>query len=244
MMGAMNTAEFSFATELDGFLPYRQRGKVIRLDFEAHQTVKHLIEALGVPHVEVGEVLANGVPVEAGYRPKNGDSIRVRPAPPGCPVEPRFLLDNHLGRLAAYLRMLGFDSLYQNDYQDDQMAAILVHETRILLSRDRRLLMRKAIRYGYCLRSLEPEEQLEEVVRRFDLAGRITPFRRCLRCNGILEPVGKKIVLARLQPLTKKYYQEFVICHACDHVYWKGSHYGRMEAMISRLLKDRNSQVG
>ena len=235
----MNTADFYFTGDLSAFLPRRNSGQAVQLSFAEHQTVKHLIESLGVPHVEIGLVLANGGPVEAGYRPKNGDQIEVRPAPSGCPVEPRFLLDNHLGRLAAYLRMLGFDSLYENDYQDDQLAAVLLDDARILLSRDRRLLMRKVVHYGYCVRSLKPLEQLEEVVRRFDLAGRIQPFRRCLRCNGPLEPVDKAAVLDRLEPLTKRYYEEFVICPACDQIYWKGSHYERMESVISRLLHKR-----
>jgi uncharacterized protein with PIN domain/sulfur carrier protein ThiS len=234
----VNTADFYFTGDLADFLTRQNSGQAVQLSFAEHQTVKHLIESLGVPHVEVGLVLANGAPVEAGYRPKNGDQIEVRPAPAGCPMEPRFLLDNHLGRLAAYLRMLGFDCLYENDYQDDQIAAVLMADSRILLSRDRRLLMRKVVHYGYCVRSLEPLEQLEEVVRRFDLAGRIHPFRRCLRCNGPLEPVDKETVLDRLEPLTKRYYEEFVFCPACDRVYWKGSHYERMESVISRLLQN------
>jgi uncharacterized protein with PIN domain/sulfur carrier protein ThiS len=234
----VNTADFYFTGDLAYFLPRKNSGRAVQLTFAEHQTVKHLIESLGVPHVEVGLVLANGVPVEAGYRPKNGDQIEVRPALAGCPMEPRFLLDNHLGRLAAYLRMLGFDCLYENDYQDDQIAAVLMADTRILLSRDRRLLMRKVVHYGYCVRSLEPLEQLEEVVRRFDLAGRVHPFRRCLRCNGPLEPVDKETVLDRLEPLTKRYYAEFVFCPTCDQVYWKGSHYERMESVISRLLQN------
>ncbi len=240
----MDTIVFAFKENLNDFLAKPQREKPVVVECRGNPTIKHLVEALGVPHVEIGEVTANGKTVSLGERVRSGDRIEVRPAPPGCPTEPRFLLDNHLGRLAVYLRMLGFDCLYRNDFQDAHMAGLLVNDPRILLSRDRRLLMRKVVRFGYCLRSLQPEEQLHEVVRRFRLAGLITPFRRCLRCNGLLEPVSKEAVLERLQPLTKKYYQEFSICRACDQVYWKGSHYERMETMLQRLLRDEAGPAG
>jgi uncharacterized protein with PIN domain len=232
----MNSADFFFIGELNDFLSLKKRGKVVHLFFEEHQSVKHLIEALGIPHVEVGVILSGSTPVGAGYRPKNGDRIEVRPAPPGYPIEPRFILDNHLGRLAAYLRMLGFDCLYKNDYEDSEIAHLLADDPRILLTRDRRLLMRKVVQTGYCLRSLEPNQQLPEVVHRFDLSGRIVPFRRCLRCNGPLEPVSKDAILDRLEPLTKRYFDEFRICRACDQIYWKGSHYEHMQALIVSVM--------
>ena len=233
MMEAMRTAEFLFTRGLEFFLP--QHAAQVRLTFAEHQTVKHLVEALGVPHVEVGEVLEDGQPVGLGARPADGSRIEVRPPGPGCPVAPRFLLDNHLGRLAALLRMLGFDCLYQNNFQDEGLAAILADDARILLSRDRRLLMRKAVLYGYCPRSLDPQVQLGEVVRRFELAGQAQPFHRCLRCNTPLVPVDKAAVLGRLEPLTRRYFDEFALCPHCDQVYWKGSHYERMEGLIASL---------
>lgn len=231
----MNTARFVFFGELNDLLARDRRGQEILLTFARCQTVKHLIESLGVPHVEVGAVTANGQPVGWEYRPQDGDQIEVHPAR-GWEGEPRFILDNHLGRLAAYLRMLGFDSLYENNYSDEELAALLAEDARILLTRDRRLLMRKAVRYGYCLRSLEPQEQLREVVRRFDLLRRARPFHRCLRCNHLLERVEKSAVLDRLEPKTKLYYEEFVRCPVCDQVYWQGSHYERMQAMFAEFL--------
>jgi uncharacterized protein with PIN domain len=146
------------------------------------------------------------------------------------------LLDNHLGRLAAYLRMLGFDCLYHNDYSDEELAEILQHEERILLTRDRRLLMRNVVSHGYCPRSLDSLEQLTEVIQRFELAKRIQPFHRCLRCNHPLEPVSKEAVLDRLEPLTRLYFDEFQICPDCKQIYWKGSHYERMERLIEQII--------
>lgn len=231
----MSTAYFYLHAEMNCFLPRDKRNVTITLSFKGDQSLKHLVESLGVPHTEVGLILVNGQARDLNEITHNGDRIEVRPAAPGCLIEPRFLLDNHLGRLAAYLRMLGFDCLYNNDYQDDRIADILAEDIRILLSRDRRLLMRKVVQYGYCLRSLEPQEQLTEVVRRFDLADKIRPFHRCLRCNAPLEPVSKEAVLDRLEPLTKRYFDEFRLCPACDQVYWKGSHYERMQELIQRI---------
>ena len=231
----MSMAYFDFQPELHCFLPRDKRNVTLALAFKGRQSLKHLIESLGVPHTEVGQVTVNGQARGLDSVPHNGDRIEVRAAAPGCPIEPRFLLDSHLGRLAAYLRMLGFDCLYNNDYHDDEIAGILAEDARILLTRDRRLLMRKVVQYGYCLRSLEPPQQLTEVVRRFDLADKIRPFHRCLRCNHPLQPVSKETVLDRLEPLTKIHFDEFHLCPACDQVYWKGSHVERMGRLIESV---------
>jgi uncharacterized protein with PIN domain len=236
----MNQATFIFYGELNDFLTDTKKGKPLQCTFNSDQSVKHLIESAGVPHTEVGRILANGVPVDGSYLAEDGDQITVYPlAETGCsPLragEARFVLDNHLGRLAGYLRMLGFDALYRNDYQDDELADVAERQDRLLLTRDRRLLMRNQVRRGYWVRSKIPRQQVREVVRRFALAGQVTPFLRCIRCNGLLQPVSKDEVLDRLQPLTRLYFDEFRICADCSQVYWKGSHYERMAKFIERL---------
>lgn len=235
LVDAMSTAEFRFLGRLNDFLPRDQRDQKIAVHFRERQSIKHLAESLGVPHPEMGPVRINGHKGSLNTITQDGDHVEIHPVPDGCPVELRFVLDNHLGRLASYLRMLGFDCLYRNDYDDDELAEDVQREERILLSRDRRLLMRKAIVHGYCLRSLEPIEQLSEVIRRFDLEKRISPFHRCPRCNHPLEAVEKVAVLDRLEPLTKLYFDEFQICPACQQIYWKGSHYERMKILFERV---------
>jgi uncharacterized protein with PIN domain len=235
----MSTAFFRFFGRLNDFLPRDQREQAIPVDFLGRQSIKHLAESLGVPHPEIGRVQVNGQEGALKAITQDGDQVEIQPVPDGYPGEPRFILDNHLGRLAAYLRMLGFDCLYRNDYQDEELAATAQQEDRILLSRDRRLLMRKAVTHGYCLRSLDPLEQLVEVVRRFDLASRVAPFHRCLRCNHPLERVSKEEVLDRLEPLTRLYFEEFQICPACRQIYWKGSHYEKMQKLVEELTEDR-----
>lgn len=205
------------------------------MEFRGRQSVKHLAESLGAPHPEIGRIQVNGRDEAPGWIAQDGDRVEVHPIENGYPLDPKFLLDCHLGRLAAHLRMLGFDCLYQNDYDDEVLTGIATREARILLTRDRRLLMRKVIQRGYCLRSLEPLEQLTEVIRRFDLTDKIQPFHRCLRCNHPLEPVNKEAIFDRLEPLTKLYFDEFHICPACRQIYWKGSHYERMLKLVERI---------
>lgn len=240
----MKQAVFEFAEELRFFLSPPNRHGTVRLSFRGPQSVKHLIESLGVPHTEIGAVWLDGQRVRLSYQVRDGDRLDVSPVPPAgsgtepqpdSATEPRFVIDGHLGRLAAHLRMLGLDCLYRSDYADEELTRISVEEGRILLTRDRHLLMQKVITQGYCLRSLKPAQQLEEVVHRFGLIRWVRPFQRCLRCNTLLQPVSKAAVLHRLEPLTKKYFDEFRICPVCNQVYWKGSHYDKMLKIIERL---------
>ena len=238
----------SVLSELNELLPKRSRNKELEVSYQGRQSIKHIIESLGIPHTEIGLLTNRGQSVEFNYLVQPGDVILVYPATPKVDsysglftdgkltLEPRFLLDNHLGKLATYLRILGLDAMYRNDFQDDELVLITVDLNRILLTRDRQLLMRKMIRFGYLIRSLEPEKQVIEILRRFDLTEHIIPFHRCLRCNTQLEPVQKKSIVHRLQPKTKKYFQVFHICPLCQRIYWKGSHYEHMDLLITDML--------
>jgi uncharacterized protein len=144
-------------------------------------------------------------------------------------------LDNHLGKLATFLRILGFDAAYGNNFQDIELVKIAGQEGWVLLTRDRGLLMRRIVAEGYCLRSLNPKKQLAEVIGRFNLAASIQPLPRCLRYNHPLEPVDKGAILDRLKPLTRQYFDEFHYCPACNRIYWKGSHYENMQMFLSSI---------
>lgn len=231
----MSTAIFRFYGRLNDFLPRNQRGKTVTVQFRGWQSIKHLAESLGAPHPEIGRVQVNGREGGVNDITQDGDQVELHPIENGLPIEPRFLLDCHLGRLTAHLRMLGFDCTYQNDFDDQTMTDIVAQEGRILLTRDRRLLMRKVVEHGYCLRSLDSFEQLTETINRFELADLIHPFHRCIRCNHPLEPVEKEKVLERLEPLTQKYFDEFQICPVCEQIYWKGSHFDRMQELIEKV---------
>jgi uncharacterized protein len=238
----MKRATFRFYDELEELLPAEMRGFEIACNFNSSQSIKHLIESLGVPHTEIGVLIVDGEQVDFSYQVQDGDRIDVQPArSKAAGAELKFILDNHLGKLAGYLRMLGFDTLYRNDYQDTELAEAAEREERILLTRDRRLLMRKQVQAGYYIRSLDPQEQLKDVLSRFDLRRQIQPFQRCIRCNTLLEEVLKEQVLERLEPLTKVYYDTFSICPSCRQVYWPGSHYERMQRMIQEIAEGEDS---
>ena len=193
-------------------------------------------------------ILVNGASVDFGYRIQDGDRVSVFPRFRSIPISPlaqlqlpalkeaRFVADGHLGRLAAYLRMLGFDTLYQSNFRDEEVARLSEGENRILLTRDRGLLKRNEVQRGYYLRATEPARQLVEVLCEFDLTWAIVPFRRCIHCNAVLYATKKESVQHRLLPETAKYFAEFYVCPACNRVYWKGSHYRRMKRFIESIV--------
>lgn len=232
----MKTADFHFDEDLAPLLPKSWLNSAGVYCFAGPQSAKHLIEALGIPHTEVGAILVNGAPLGLDYLVRDGDHVEVSGIAVGATLdEPRFVIDGHLGRLNSRLRMLGFDCAYRGDYTDNELMESCVHEDRILLTRDHRLLMRKTLSRGYLVRTLEPLAQLEEVTRRFGLRKWICPFRRCIRCNHLLAPIEKQAVIDRLKPLTRLYFDEFRICPSCSQIYWKGSHFKRMQQIIESL---------
>ena len=233
-----------FYEELNDFLPPERRKVDFNHAFTRAGSIKDLIENLGIPHTEVD---LNGESVDFNHIVRDGDRISVYPVFESLDIskvnhlrpaplrEPRFVLDTHLGRLAAYLRMLGFDTLYRNDYDDPTLADISVNEQRILLTCDKQLLMRKQITRGYFVRERQPHKQVLEIVKRFDLFDLQRPFTRCMHCNGKIRIVGKEQVASGLMPRTREYYNEFWQCADCHKVYWKGSHYRRMQQLIAEF---------
>lgn len=243
----MNHASLRFYAELNDHLPAEERSADIVRAFQGRPAVKDLIESVGVPHTEVDLILADGAPVSFDYQVEDGQRISVYPGfrrlpvaaedrlgPPPLP-EPKFVLDGHLGRLAGHLRMLGFDCLYRNDFGDQELAEISSEGDRILLTRDRELLQRGRIVYGYFVRATDPSEQLAEIVRRYNLWDRTDAFARCLECNGELERVEKEQVLVALPPAARRHYDEFRRCRRCGKIYWRGSHVERMQRLIDWL---------
>ncbi|TVQ67032.1 MAG: twitching motility protein PilT [Balneolaceae bacterium] len=237
-----------FYEELNDFLSPDRRKKEFERILPETTTVKDLIEGCGVPHTEVDLILLNGEPADFDRHVADGDRVSVYPVFESLDISdvtrlqerplraPRFLVDVNLGKLAGLMRMAGFDTAYRNDADDDELVEQMLEEDRALLTRDRRLLMRRAVHKGCLVRSDHPPEQLDEVIRRFDLAGLVRPFTRCMHCNGLLHPVDKEEVMHRLRPLTKKYYDTFSQCGGCRRVYWRGSHYERLDPKVRSLL--------
>ena len=228
-----------FHGALTDFFKSKSESCTTQFQLREKTSLKHIIEALGVPHPEVGKILVNQQEADLTFHPLPGDLIHIYPgqldqqtSTDNCP---KFILDNHLAKLTAYLRLLGIDAGYNPKFEDADIAQIAAEQGRIVLTRDRGLLKRKVIQRGYCVRADNPLSQLDEVTRQFQLASYFKPFTRCPRCNGLLERVAKEAILQHLLPLTRQYYNEFSRCSQCGQIYWKGSHYDRIKPIIQRF---------
>ncbi|KVW99751.1 Mut7-C RNAse domain-containing protein [Thiobacillus denitrificans] len=251
----MVTATFRFYEELNDFLAPVRRKREFTVPCARAATTKHMIEALGVPHTEVELILVNGESVDFNRQLEDGDRVAVYPRFVAMDVTPllrlrekplrelRFVADAHLGGLAHMLRMLGFDTLYDNHFQDDAIVAIAEQDGRIVLTRDRELLKRRPVTHGCYVHALKSEAQLREIVERLDLARSARPFTLCLHCNTLLHPVDKASVLDRLPPRVQVLYEHFSTCDACGRVYWEGSHWRNMRRLLDELVCPTNKQA-
>jgi len=244
-------ATFHFMPDLPQFLRPRWRGpQPVSLPITRAASIKDVIEAFGVPHTEIGRILCNGAPVDFSHRVLEHQTFVLKPVPvpwdpyqadtlrPGFSGPLRFLVDVNVGRLARYLRMAGFDTLYDPNWTGKDLLRLLDREPRILLTRNLDLLNHKQVVYGRCIRADDPASQLREVMTLLALSPMQNQFGRCLRCNELLQPVAKEEILPRLEPLTKRYFDTFTICPSCDKIYWHGSHADRMKSLLKKSTPD------
>ena len=248
----MTVAHFRFYEELNDFLAPERHTREFEAPFARAATVKNAIEALGVPHTEVELILVNGRSVDFAYRMQDGDRVSVYPVFEAFDIEPllrvrtqplrvtRFIADSHLGALARLLRMAGFDTRYDNQCADDEIRRRASEEGRIILTRDRALLMCRTVTHGCYVHALEPHAQFREIVERLQLGARVEPFTLCLHCNLPLGSVEKAQVADHLPPAIAAAYERFCLCTGCGRVYWEGSHWQRMRELLDDLLRTRS----
>ncbi len=239
---------FRFYAELNDFLPLKRKQKAFVQSFKTPITVRECIESLGIPLSEVDMILVNETSVDLNHKLKEYDYISVFPVFESFDVSAitkirktalrtsLFVVDAHLGKLAKYLRMLGFDTLYRSDIDDSEIISVARKEKRIILTRDKLLLKSKEVRHGYFVRSIEKHEQLREVVKKFDLNSQFKSFTRCMTCNTIFIKADKEEIQNKVDKDIFKIFNEFFYCKQCDKVFWKGSHFKRMEAYIRELI--------
>jgi len=240
-------AEFRFYEELNDFLPAEQHKTSFRSPFYGSPSVKDTIQAIGVPHTAIDLILVDGQSVDFSHRLRGGERvavypvferldispvIRLRPRPLRCT---RFILDVHLGKLARYLRMLGFDAAYYRDLDDVTMIDLSLRQQRIILTRGLGILKQNRVTHGYWLRHHEPRQQLQEVLLALDLFRQLQPFTRCMDCNGRIHPVDKVVIRGQIDPKIFQRFREFWQCRECRKIYWRGSHYERMLQLVSEL---------
>ncbi|MEU8524310.1 MULTISPECIES: Mut7-C RNAse domain-containing protein [Streptomyces] len=230
----------SFAPELRLFVASERRAGRTALTTDGASTLGHVVESLGVPLTEVGQLLVDGRPVDVSHIPAAGETVEVagvtRPQQvPGAPL--RFLLDVHLGTLARRLRLLGVDAAYESeDIGDPALATLSAKEQRVMLSRDRGLLRRRELWAGAYIYSDRPDEQLRDVLERF--APRLSPWSRCTACNGRLTEADKDSVREQLEQGTERTYDVFAQCADCERVYWRGAHHARLDEIVSEAMRE------
>ncbi|PWY54029.1 twitching motility protein PilT [Legionella qingyii] len=244
----MISLSLRFYDELNDLIPLEKRKKCFTHTLAQKTSIKDLIESFGVPHTEVEVILVNGKSVDFNYLIQDHDYIsvypifgtfdvseliRLRPKPLRTP---RFILDVHLGKLVKYLRLLGFDAIYENNLTDEFIIQCSKKERRIILTRDVGILKNKSVTHGHWMHNTNPEKQVEEVLMQFHLINQCNPFTRCLACNGLLKNVKKTEVSGELSALTKKHYQTFMQCESCKKVYWEGPHYIKLKNWVKRIL--------
>jgi len=234
----------TFFGDLAFFVKNKDRLQPVRRVLTHKTSVKDVIESFGVPHPEVDLIVFNGKPVDFSLHLEADTALEVYPISanlfPTFRLQARdvraFVADGHLGKLTRDLRLLGIDVSYNRDANDRELLATMAQENRALLTRDRPLLMHRAVRTGYFPRSQNPMEQTVEVIRRFGLAPALAPFVRCLRCNGLLATVSKEALIDQLKPLTRLYYDDFQRCPLCGQAYWRGSHVGKLQMRVEAIL--------
>lgn len=239
-------ATFRFYGPLNDFLPARLRQQDVPFEAPEAPSVKDALESLGPPHVEVVHLVIDGRAVGFEHRLADGQRVAVYPEsaeladlprtspPPSRPVH--FVLDTHLRRLAAYLRLLGSDARWWPGADDADLARVAADERRVLLTRDLGLLKRAIVVHGRFVRATDPREQLSEVVTAFSLRDEAQPFTRCLRCNSGVAPVPKEEIVARLLPGTRRGYRHFLRCTTCDRIFWRGAHYVRLARIVRAAI--------
>lgn len=245
----MNQAYLRFYEELNDYLPPEKRKTRFPVRFWGSPSVKDMIEASGVPHTDVDMIIANGISVDFSFRINNGDEISIYPVfesfditdiqhlRPAPLRDPKFVNDVQVGALAKYMRMCGFDTLYNNKFSAHDIAGISLKERRTIITRDRKILKQSNVTHGYWVRNSDPERQLQEVIKRFQLEKSIMPFVRCILCNAMLEDTPKNEIMHLLPANVRETRNEFKRCTGCSKIYWQGSHFVRMQSFIDELIK-------
>jgi len=238
--------EMRFYAELNDFLPKESRQCAFVHRFVGTPSIKDTIEAIGVPHTEVDVILVDGRSVDFSHRLHGGERVAVYPMFERYDVSPvtrlrpsplrvtRFVADVHLGTLARNLRLLGFDTIWDRDLTDDAIIDIAADQKRIILTRDKGILKNGRVTHGYWLRSTDPTQQLEELIRALDLVGNIAPYTRCMGCNARLESVRRSDVVGAVPLQVFLVYRDFKRCTNCRRIYWQGSHLNRLDQIVER----------
>lgn len=148
----------------------------------------------------------------------------------------RFIVDEMLGKLARWLRILGYDTLFLSPTTDSLLVIRALKEQRIILTRDTRLVERKYMPRYVLIKSDDCNEQLKEVIKELGLKPDPNKrFSRCLICNTEIQPISRQEVKTRVPEYTYRTHEEFLWCSCCNRIYWSGTHIQNVEEKIEEL---------
>ncbi|HUI64789.1 MAG TPA: Mut7-C RNAse domain-containing protein [Bacteroidota bacterium] len=244
-----------FYAELNEHLPAGMRQAEFSHAAGEGATLGTLLAEFALRGNEVDLILVNGESAALSHILRENDRVSIYPVFDSIDVTPltkmddrprrrmRFVLDVHLGKLAHHLRMMGFDTLYRNDYTRSELLGIASRDDRILLSKSSSLVEAEELTAAYRVRSSDPREQLLEVLTRFDLWRAARPFVRCLHCNSLLQPEAKNAVAEHLPEKVRELYLKFNRCPSCGRIYWEGTHFQKMQAFIVGLAGEARIQA-
>ncbi len=146
-----------------------------------------------------------------------------------------------MGKLARWLRLMGYDTLFFDRGDDSQMVAQALAEGRIIITKDSEIMKRRLVTSGrlqaVLISSDEPEQQMRQLISRLRLNCRFRPFTLCLECNQPLEERSREEVAGRVPPYVFQTQRQYMECPACHRIYWRGTHW---EAMTRKLEKFMN----
>ncbi len=153
----------------------------------------------------------------------------------------KFIVDNNVGKLAKWLRMMGYDTLFFDGSDDSQMVATALAEGRVILTRDTQIMRRRMVTNGrlkaILIKSDEPEQQMRQVVETLNLDCQFRPFAICLECNQLLEERSKQQVQDLVPPYVFQTQSQYVECPACHRIYWRGTHWQAMTRKLEKSMK-------
>ena len=154
----------------------------------------------------------------------------------------KFIVDSNVGRLAKWLRIAGFDTIFINDLDDNRLVRLALSEERVLLTKDTQILKRRVATTGrlkvILIESEEVKAQLRQVVKTLNLGDRIKPFTLCLECNQPLVPREKEDVKELVPSYVFQTQTQYMQCPACHRVYWRGTHWQRMSRELERIVSE------
>lgn len=218
---------FRFYEELNDYLPYRQRKVDIEAEFIGGKCIKETIEDFGVPPSTVDLILVNGNPVDFSYFLKNGDRVSVYPVFEKLNIRNvsllrkfplrrvRFIADVDLQDMAQWMRLLGFDTIYNPTYSTADIIEIAGQENLIILTKHKELLESESVTHAVRVCAGTTLAQVEYVMDDLDIKDRIKPFSRCVQCNNRLENRQTKEIPNRISTKSKHIFEEHMLCRSC-----------------------------